>query len=164
MYGNFITGGVATMSGILFNYHYRQQFKLRTLGRYISYAPVIVIPFMTSAVFQAIMVTLPVVTGRIDCPLCAEVRSGCLQVCLGFVQPWLLSALGCTALSRTFHTIAMPPDWAGMAGLHARMVRPFHVPIVALFGLNIITAMYVTQEQGRTSMKVTKQLQGQFNS
>jgi len=151
------------LSGVLLNYHYRQQFKLRTYGRYISYAPVVIVPFLTTAAFQAVLVTVPITSDRINCPLCAEIRSGCLQACFGFIQPILLSLLGCTALSKTFHTVATPPDWSGFMQMHARMLRPIHVPVVALFGLNIIAAMYITQEQGKMSIKASQRLLGQFS-
>ena len=164
LHGNFITGGIASLSGALLNYHYRQQFKLRTYGRWISYAPVIIIPFMTAAAFETITVTLPLVSGQINCPLCAEIRYASLQVCLGFAQPWLLSVLGSTALSKTFSTIAMPPDWAGIAAMHGRMARRAQVPMVSLFALNIIAAMIIAQEQGKASLKLlTKQVQGQMD-
>ena len=163
LHGNLITGGIAALSGALLNYHYRQQFKLRTYGRWISYAPVVIIPFMTAAAFETIMVTLPIVSGQINCPLCAEIRYASLQVCFGFGQPWLLSILGSTALSKTFSTMAMPPDWPGIAVMHGRMLRRAQLPFVSLFALNIIAAMIVAQEQGKASLKLTTQVQMQMD-
>ena len=147
--------GGPLISGIYLNADLRNRFKLGRIGVLMTFAPTCLIPSITAVLVQHMFVQQKLVLRELDCPSCAQIRSGLLLVANGVLQPALLALLSCSLMARYHYTIKIPPihtrqHWA----FYAKVLRPLKVPLLTLAALNFGMAMFVTEQQMRALNKV----------
>ncbi|KAL5005523.1 hypothetical protein ScPMuIL_018979 [Solemya velum] len=153
-YGLGMLGGLAALNGFLITTHYRRVFKLASYARLTTYAPTVLIPALTSALFHPLIVTHDILLGRLNCPLCIGTRSGSLQMALGGVYPLLLGAPLCIAQAKKHYTYAVPSlsqrkDLIQMM----RTTAPVTTAIALLILANFVLGMVIASKEGETFLK-----------
>ena len=164
-YGIGFIGVAGALSGIVFNAFIRQKFKLMNFGPIMTFAPSVAIPCFTSMITHQMFVTTPVLIREFNCPLCGEMRAMSLQVVTGFLQPCLVSVFACSVIARYKYTVPVPPATKPRELLQfiAKTLRPIRIQALGLLGLNIVVAMYITQEEGKAALKLQRDVRSGNN-
>jgi len=79
-YGSTVLGIMAGINGAVFTTHFRRRMMLGSRARLVSYAPSIIIPFITTHLYHDYLLGVRLLQTRGECPVCSEIRSVCVQV------------------------------------------------------------------------------------
>lgn len=150
MYGNAVIAGAAAISGIVFNAHLRNKFRLGSFGPFLTFAPTCLIPTITTVILQDSLVMRKMALREFDCPACAQIRSATLMVSTGMIQPCLLSLFACSVIAKTRATIALPPvNSRKILTVYANMLKPLRITLLGLFLMNVSVGVFLTEQQAR---------------
>ncbi|XP_075974176.1 transmembrane protein 126 [Anticarsia gemmatalis] len=108
-YAPFVLGGINAVCGIMINRYYRQKLKLGTYGYIASVVPITAMPALLTSLFHRHLVTTDMLLMKKEsCPICYELRSGAIQVGMGFAYPMVLGPLAALMYANRYNTARIP--------------------------------------------------------
>ena len=79
-YGKGVAGGLAVVSGAIFNAYLRQKLKLFNQYRFSTMFSSCIIPALTASLLEMKTAMEPILLRDYDCPLCVQMRAAAWQV------------------------------------------------------------------------------------
>ncbi|XP_041346864.1 transmembrane protein 126A-like [Gigantopelta aegis] len=107
-YGTAVIGIASAAAGIIINAHYRHKFALQNFGRFNTYLSSVAFPVLFSCLVHELFVKREIIVGRLECPLCSQMRSGSLQAFLGGLYPMAVAPVSCIIFARKYYTYSIP--------------------------------------------------------
>ena len=164
-YGNYILGGLASLSGFVSLAYYRQAFNLKRFGRLATTLPTVTYPFVGTLFVSNLFVTDDLLLDKTRCPLCVEIRGASIQTFCGVLQPAFLAMLVSIVCCKTYYTMPFPAfkDARAVMSTLMKMSAGLKVPLAVMISINILGSMFIIQEQGKQFELVKKEVQKDFS-
>ncbi|XP_006825391.1 transmembrane protein 126A-like [Saccoglossus kowalevskii] len=135
----------ASLSGLVAMSFYRRMMRVTT-GVVVSTLPMAVVPFITTAAMWHTFVNIPILLGKIDCPVCVQIRGATLNLAVGAIYPTLLAAPLVASVAIRSKTME-PPHKKGLLGMwkwYTKMNKHMKVRFLTIAFYQTVLGGYVS--------------------
>ncbi|KAJ8257011.1 hypothetical protein COCON_G00191630 [Conger conger] len=151
-YGPIYLGINGAFAGLIANSFFRRVLKV-TQARITSSLPMAILPFLgTTALFQA-TVSEPLVSGGLNCEVCAQVRGALVTLVVGGLYPVALALPINAGLASRYKTAPMPEKGKVVQFL-VKTSKPVFRKMVFVYLLQAISGYYLATLQHRIYWKL----------
>lgn len=158
-YGPVYLGGNGALAGLISNSLYRRALNV-SQAHLASSLPMAVLPFMTTFALYSAAVSVPLLSGDLNCPTCVLMRGALVGVLGGGVYPILLALPVNIGLAARYNTAPMPEKGNQMR-YWVELSRPIMRRMRAVF---VLQAFFGTFLSSRHYESYTKLAQITFGS
>ncbi|KAG7254996.1 hypothetical protein CRUP_013425 [Coryphaenoides rupestris] len=153
-YGPLYLAGNAAFAGLIANSLYRRLLNV-SHARVATSLPMAVIPFITTAAFYSAAVSLPLLSGTLDCPSCALIRGALVGAVVGGVYPVLLALPVNVGLAARCNSAPMP-DKGNALRFAVDLSRPVLRKMRPVFVLQALFGTYLSSRHFDTYKKLVE--------
>ncbi|XP_077987928.1 transmembrane protein 126A-like [Glandiceps talaboti] len=134
----------SSFTGLVALSFFRRMMKVR-MAYAVSSLPMVIIPFVGTAMTWQAFVCTPLLLGKLNCPICVQLRGGLMNSFFGFVYPTVLAGALVSALAARYETVEMPYK-KGIVGLYkfySKMGRHMKSRLVTIALYQFVLGYYV---------------------
>ncbi|XP_056295153.1 transmembrane protein 126A [Pseudoliparis swirei] len=142
MYGPMYLGGNAGLAGLVSNSLYRRVLNV-TQAKFSSSLPMAVLPFLTTVALYNAAVSAPLMSGDLNCHICALMRGALVGVVGGGVYPILLALPVNVGLATRYSTAPMP-EKGNLLRFWVDLSRPILKKMRAVMVLQVVFGSYLS--------------------
>lgn len=154
--GPYYLGAASICGSFYITRYYTKKFMLSNLALFTLSVPILYTSSL-SGLYNYFRAIPNMVTGRIRCPTCAQIRSGVVQASISTVSTVVFASLGAMFLAIQSKSYPMPPAMLGNSvsrhqtfAIWKRLTKP-GLKVFALLGaVNYIFAHYIIYQQQTT--------------
>ncbi|XP_068448199.1 transmembrane protein 126A [Clinocottus analis] len=153
-YGPLYLGGNGGLAGLISNSLYRRALNV-TQAPFASGLPMAVLPFLTTVALYHGAVSVPLMSGDLNCPSCALIRGALVGVVGGGVYPILLALPVNIGLATRYSTAPMP-EKGNVFRFWVDLSRPILKKMRAVLVLQIFFGTYLASRNFETYSKLAR--------
>ncbi|XP_078116895.1 transmembrane protein 126A [Sander vitreus] len=154
IYGPMYLGGNGGLAGLISNSLYRRALNV-TQAPIASSLPMAVLPFVTTFALYNAAVSVPLMSGDLNCPTCALMRGALVGVVGGGVYPILLALPVNVGLATRYSTAPMP-EKGNLLRYWADLSRPILRRMRAVLVLQVFFGTYLSSRHFETYTKLAQ--------